>query len=152
MTPVVEELILRRTPVDRVVLLRAAVKDARIALGRQLPIDLELEIGVLVGRDEVLCRLALRERPVFDVPLRRHALRLVAAPTGERASVEEELPAGFLFGGRECIRRGGGCLPRLLLSGEGDREGEGDESCQASRHQRVVKGAPNLCTAMGRGK
>src|SRR3954465_326014 len=140
---IVEELVLRRAPVDRVVLLGAAVEDPGVALRGELPVELQVEVAVLVGADDVVGWLALRQGAVLDVPFRRQALRLVAAPTGGGGSVEEELPAGLLLGGGESIGSGGG-LARLLLAlrgreGEEERRGRDGECKWATVHWRGVK-------------
>src|SRR3954467_13428099 len=108
MALVVEELVLGRAPVDRVVLLGAAIEDPGVALGRELPVELQVEVAVLVGADDVVGWLALRQGARADVPFRRQALRLVAAPTGGGGCVLEELPAGLLLGGGESVGSGGG--------------------------------------------
>src|SRR4051812_1233416 len=143
MTFVVEELVLWRAPVDRVVLLGAAVEDAGVALRGELPVELQVEVAVLVGADDVVGWLALRQGAVLDVPFRRQALALVAAPAGGGGSVEKELPAGLLLRVGERVGRGGG-LAGLLLAlrgrdGEEERRGRDGECKWTTVHWRGVK-------------
>src|SRR5262245_33587072 len=97
---VIEQLVFRAGGVDPVVVRRAgvvgvldaAVEDAAVAALANLPFELELEIAVLVLRDDVGYTIVLDERAGFDSPTGRHRLTLVAAPRVERLAVEERPP------------------------------------------------------------
>src|SRR5579864_1423975 len=56
---VIEQLVLGCTPVDVVVLTRAAVEDAAVAGFADLPLELELEVAIAPRRDEIVNRPVL---------------------------------------------------------------------------------------------
>src|SRR6476469_8218246 len=93
MAGVVEELILRRRPVDVLVFLGAAVEHAGIAAGSQLPVERELEVAELVAADEVAGTGGLGEHAVGHAPGGRDGVALIAAPGGQAAIGKEGPPA-----------------------------------------------------------
>ncbi len=107
---VVEDLVLRAGLPGGFVQLGDVEADARVAVGGGLPFELELEIGVLVGGDDVGRRAGDGlDAAVFDGPAGGGELfLLVAAPALGGFAVEEELPARGGFGGGELGEGGGG--------------------------------------------
>src|SRR5579864_8026721 len=89
---VIEQLILRRTPVDMDVLARAAVEDAAVAGFADFPLELELEVAIAPRRDEIIDRPVLRQHPARDVPAGRKARLLPAAPPGSAVILKHPLP------------------------------------------------------------
>src|SRR5947207_3756490 len=114
MAGVVEQLVLRRAPVDVVVLLGAAIENAGIATRTQLPVQRELKVSELVLGDDVLDGTGFRQYTVDDMPARRHCRTLVSAPGSGTGSVEERAPprralvSGQTSGHRSCRAALGG--------------------------------------------
>src|SRR5882672_7862351 len=65
---IVEQLILRRAPVDVIVLARAAVEDPAVAALPDLPLEFELEIAEFLPRDEIIDGAILRQRVATQMP------------------------------------------------------------------------------------
>src|SRR6185369_4806863 len=89
---VVEELILRRAPIDVVVLLGSVIENSGVAALRELPVERELEVSVLVTRDDVVDAPVLGERAVNDAPSGGSILSFVYSPPIECATIEQWPP------------------------------------------------------------
>jgi len=83
--------------------------DARVALGADLPVDVELDVAVILGGDEAVPLAVVAEDAAFDGRPVALGLPLVA-PVGQVRAVEE---------GDEARRRGGD-----VGRGQGDHEGK----------------------------
>ncbi len=110
MAGVVQQLVLRRTPVDVVVAFGSAVENTGVAAGRDLPVERQLEIAELITADEVFRGKRLRERAILRVPGGWDALLLVCAPLRDRRAVEKQTPAGGTVLRGEVIQRWGSAL------------------------------------------
>jgi hypothetical protein len=85
------------------------ILDARVAARSDLPIDAQLEVVVLVRRDDVAAARPLAGRLQTTVRDRPAVIRkggaVKPAPAIRRGAVEQQLPAGGPFGGTEDVRR-----------------------------------------------
>src|ERR1019366_9248294 len=77
---VIEELILRRAPIDVLVFPRAAIKNAAVARIDDLPFEFEFEVSELLASHEVFDLAILGERTIHDMPSRRKNARNPSAP------------------------------------------------------------------------
>src|SRR5207237_2629754 len=101
---VIEKLVFGCAPVDVNVLARAAIEDAAVAGLADLPLELELEIGEALLRDQVVDHAVLREHPAGDAPARGKSRFLPAAPVRGAVVVQERPPGARA--GRICATGG----------------------------------------------
>src|SRR4051812_26683996 len=92
MTGIVQQLVLRRAPVDVIVFLGASVKDAGVPAWTELPIERELEVSELFLADQITDRTRLGQYSVGNAPARGKGLILVAAPRIGVGAVEQGAP------------------------------------------------------------
>src|SRR5437867_10425119 len=105
MPGVVEDLHLRSTPVNGVVVLARPVEDAAVAIRGDLPFERQLEVLELLGGDDVGRPADPRERAVHHLPSRWQGVHLPPPPAGSGLAVEQKPPPGGALGGRERVER-----------------------------------------------
>ena len=99
------------------------VHDPAVPALRDLPLEHQLEVPVLLCGDEVGALRYASQGPVLHRPTSRGLLLLIAAPAGRSLAIKEEPPAGIFFG------LGQGVEWRGRLLGEHRRTGE----CQSAK-------------------
>src|SRR5262249_42638741 len=126
---VIEQLILRRAPVDLVELVGAAIEDPAVARVADVPLELELEVGELLLRRDVVGMAVLLQHAVHDLPAvlgagrvahLRRPVGLEDPPRVHALAVEQRLPR-----------------PRVRLRGRLSQEG-GHHRHTYVRHARKV--------------
>src|SRR5207302_4326919 len=103
----------------------------RVAAGRDIPFERQLEVGVAVFGDDVAGRGDPGELPIDHLPPGGHRIHLVAAPPGGGLPVEQQFPAGRLLGGAQ------GVVLRLSARARDDGEAANEEAELCAGHMRV---------------
>ena len=130
MPGIVEHLHLQAGPPGIIRVLADSVENPTVAPLGHLPLQCELEVGVLVGGDDVTCRVDPSERPVDHLPPGRHRLRAITPPPSRGLAIEERFPPGLALFRREHGLRA--LLRSLPWSGGGtgkNRRSEAEGCC-----------------------
>src|SRR5712691_13227238 len=100
---VIQDLHFHRVPVDLVAILAGAIEDTAVAAGLDLPVNAQLEILELVGRDDVATGADPRERAILHRPAVGDRRLAVVAPASGCLAIEQQAPTGGSLTIAHCV-------------------------------------------------